>query len=60
MTVEGTGNVSGWLLVKATVVPPASAMLLRRTAAVMGAPPMTDGAIKETPPSIGTTPKVFD
>jgi hypothetical protein len=60
VTVAGTGNVSGWLLVRATIVPPAGAVLLRRTAAVMGAPPMTDEVINETPPSIGTTPNVFD
>lgn len=60
VTLAGTGNTSGWLLVKATVVPPAGAVLLERTAAVMGPPPMTDEEINETPPSIGTTPSVFD
>jgi hypothetical protein len=61
VTLVGTGKISGWLLAKATVVPPAGAVLLRRTAAVIGTPPpMTDEAINETPPSIGTTPNVFD
>jgi hypothetical protein len=60
VTLAGTGNTDGLLLLKATVVPPAGALLLRMTAAVTGPPPITDALISETPPNIGTTPKVFD
>jgi hypothetical protein len=60
VTLDGTGNTEGLLLLKVTVVPAAGALLFRTTAAVTGPPPITDGAMTFTPPSIGTTPKVFD
>jgi len=59
VTLAGTGNTDGLLLVKATIVPPAGALLFKTTAAVTGPPPSTDALINEIPPSIGTTPKVF-
>ena len=60
VTFAGTGNTDGLLLLKLTVVPLAGALAFRTTAAVTGAPPTIDEAISEMPPSIGTTPKVFD
>jgi len=60
VTLAGTGNTDGLLLLRATVVPPAGALLFRTTAAATAPPPITDALISETPPSIGTTPKVFD
>jgi hypothetical protein len=60
VTFAGTGNTDGLLLLKVTVVPPAGALAFRATAAVTGPPPTIDEAISEMPPSIGTTPKVFD
>jgi hypothetical protein len=59
VTLAGTGNTDGLLLVKATMVPPAGALLFKTTAAVTGPPPTTDAPINEIPPSNGTTPKVF-
>jgi hypothetical protein len=58
-TLAGTGSTDGLLLVKATIVPPAGALLFKTTAAVTGPPPSADALINEIPPSIGTTPKVF-
>lgn len=60
VTFAGTGKTDGLLLLKVTVVPPAGALAFRTTAAVTGPPPTIDDAISEIPPSIGTTPKVFD
>lgn len=60
VTLAGTGNTDGLLLLKVTVVPPAGALAFRTTAAMIGPPPTTDEAISEIPPSMGTTPKVFD